>query len=197
MLGGRPVHSYNRRGRGQSAPQPPGYSVDTEIADLQAVMETSGSTDVVAHSYGGFVALQAARRGGINRLVTYDAAVSLSGNLSGRWRPELEEAVTAGQLDHAWAHLVQGAGNRGADFLPAMGALRALSVLSARTRLGLEMRSLLPTAVTEMRAVLDADVHLHDFTKLSTPHAHAQRWLESVVLRGDRSDPGRGGGALH
>ncbi len=166
---GRPVHSYNRRGRGHSAPQPQGYSVGTEIADLLTVMEQSGSTDVVAHSYGGFVALQAARQARINKLVTYDAAVSLSGNLSSRWRPELEEAVTSGQLDHAWAHLVQGLGTAGPiSYLP-MGALRALSVLSARTRLGLEMRSLLPTAVTEMRAVLDADAHLHDFVKLSTP----------------------------
>ncbi|GAT89216.1 MULTISPECIES: alpha/beta hydrolase [Paenarthrobacter] len=166
---GRPVHSYNRRGRGHSAPQPPGYSVDTEIADLQSVMEKSGSTDVVAHSYGGFVALQAARRTTINRLVTYDAAVSLSGNLSSRWRPELEEAVTAGQLDQAWAHLVQGLGTAGPiSYLP-MRALRTLSVLSAQTRLGLEMRSLLPTAVVEMRAVLDADAHIGDFTKISTP----------------------------
>jgi pimeloyl-ACP methyl ester carboxylesterase len=166
---GRPVHVYNRRGRGHSAPQPPDYSVETEIADLQAVMEKSGSDDVVAHSYGGFVALQAARRFSIHRLVTYDAAVSLSGNLSSRWRPELEEAVTAGQLDHAWAHLVQGLGTAGPiSYLP-MGALRTLSVLSARTRLGLEMRTLLPTAVTEMRAVLDADAHLDDFLKFSTP----------------------------
>lgn len=166
---GRPVHTYNRRGRGHSAPQPPNYSVDTEISDLLAVMQNSGSTDVVAHSYGGFVALQAARHAKINRLVTYDAAVSLSGNLSSRWRPELEEAVTAGHLDHAWAHLVQGLRTAGPiSYLP-MGALRALSVLSARTRLGLEMRSLLPTAVVEMRAVLDADAHLHDFIKLATP----------------------------
>ncbi|UXM91899.1 alpha/beta fold hydrolase [Paenarthrobacter sp. JL.01a] len=169
VLLGRPVHSYNRRGRGNSAPQPAGYSVDTEISDLQAVMEKSGSTDVVAHSYGGFVALQAARETVINRLVTYDAAVSLSGNLSSRWRPELEEAVTAGQLDHAWAHLVQGLGTAGPiSYLP-LRALRTLSVLSAQTRLGLEMRSLLPTAVVEMRAVLNADAHLHDFMKLSTP----------------------------
>ena len=166
---GRPVHSYNRRGRGKSAPQPPGYSVETEISDLHSVMEKTGSTDVVGHSYGGFVALQAARQGRIKKLVTYDAAVSLSGNLSSRWRPELEEAVTAGQLDNAWAHLVQGLGTAGPiSYLP-MGALRTLSVLSARTRLGLEMRSLLPTAVTEMRAVLDADAQLHDFMKLSTP----------------------------
>ncbi|MFJ4210231.1 alpha/beta fold hydrolase [Paenarthrobacter sp. NPDC089675] len=169
VLLGRPVHSYNRRGRGHSAPQPPGYSVETEIADLEAVMRASGSTDVVAHSYGGFVALNAVLSAKINRLVTYDAAVSLSGNLHGRWRPELEDAVTAGQLDHAWAHLVQGLGTAGPiSYLP-MGALRTLSIISAQTRLGAEMRSLLPTAVTEMRAVLAADANLADFVNLQTP----------------------------
>ncbi|MEE2522000.1 alpha/beta hydrolase [Pseudarthrobacter sp. J75] len=166
---GRPVHCYNRRGRAGSSGQPDGYSVQTEIEDLAAVMEATGSTDVVGHSYGGFVALQAALTLPIRRLVTYDAAVSLAGSLNHRWRPELEVAVTAGQLDHAWAHLVQGLGTAGpVSYLP-MGALRMLSIVSARTRLGAEMRQLLPTAVTEMRAVLDADAEADDFTSLTTP----------------------------
>jgi pimeloyl-ACP methyl ester carboxylesterase len=169
VLLGRPVHSYNRRGRGSSAPQPPGYSAATETSDLLAVMEASGSTAVVGHSYGGFVALQAAMRAPFSRLVTYDAALSLSGSLNARWRPQLEEAVTAGQLNHAWAHLVQGLATAGPiSYLP-LGALRMLSILSAKTRLGSEMRELLPTAVSEMRAVLDADAHVQDFAELATP----------------------------
>ncbi len=169
VLLGRPVHSYNRRGRGRSAPQPPSYSAETETSDLLSVMEASGSTDVVGHSYGGFVALQAALRAPISRLVTYDAAVSLSGNLNERWRPQLEEAVTAGQLDHAWAHLVQGLGTAGPiSYLP-LGALRVLSILSAKTRLGSEMRELLPTAVLEMRAIIDAGSHIQDYAELQTP----------------------------
>ncbi|WP_284980641.1 alpha/beta hydrolase [Arthrobacter sp. efr-133-TYG-118] len=169
VLLGRPVHSYNRRGRGRSAPQPPDYSAATETSDLLSVMEASGSTDVVGHSYGGFVALQAALRAPISRLVTYDAAVSLSGNLNGRWRPQLEEAVTAGQLDNAWAHLVQGLGTAGPiSYLP-LGALRVISILSAKTRLGSEMRELLPTAVLEMRAIIDADSHIQDYAELKTP----------------------------
>ncbi|WP_457964971.1 alpha/beta hydrolase [Arthrobacter sp. D1-29] len=169
VLLGRPVHCYNRRGRGGSAPQPADYSVKTEISDLAAVMRETGSTDVVAHSYGGFVALQAARTLPMGRLVTYDAAVSLSGSLSHRWRPELEDAVTAGELNHAWAHLVQGLATAGpVSYLP-LGALRMLSILSARTNVGAEMRQLLPTAVAEMRAVLDADAELEDFTSLNTP----------------------------
>ncbi|MBT2534002.1 alpha/beta hydrolase [Arthrobacter sp. ISL-48] len=169
VLLGRPVHCYNRRGRGGSAPQPDDYSVKTEITDLTAVMRETGSTDVVAHSYGGFVALQAARTLPIGRLVTYDAAVSLSGSLNHRWRPELEDAVTAGQLNHAWAHLVRGLATAGpVSYLP-LGALRMLSILSARTTVGAEMRQLLPTAVAEMRAVLDANAELEDFTALTTP----------------------------
>lgn len=169
LLLGRPVHCYNRRGRAGSSPQPEDYSVKTEVSDLAIVMRETGSTDVVAHSYGGFVALQAARTLPMGRLVTYDAAVSLSGNLSRRWRPELEDAVTAGQLDHAWAHLVQGLATAGPlSYLP-LGALRMLSILSARTNLGAEMRQLLPTAVKEMRAVLDAGAELDNFTALTTP----------------------------
>jgi pimeloyl-ACP methyl ester carboxylesterase len=166
---GRPVHTYNRRGRGGSSGQRDDYSAATEVSDLRAVMRDTGSADVVAHSYGGFVALQAARTEPIRRLVTYDAAVSLSGSLSRRWRPELEQSMAAGQLDHAWAHLVQGLETAGPVSKLPLGALRMLSILSARTRLGAEMRQLLPTAVAEMKAVLQADSDLGDFAGITTP----------------------------
>lgn len=166
---GVPVHSYNRRGRAGSSAQPAGYSAATETADLAAVLRQTGASDVVAHSFGGFVALQAARTVPIRRMVTYDAAVSLSGNLHTRWRPELERSVAAGELDHAWAHLVQGLETAGPVSRLPLGALRMLSILSARTGLGAEMRELLPTAVAEMRAVLDADAELDDFAAVTTP----------------------------
>jgi len=165
----RPVHCYNRRGRAGSSPQPADYSAATEVADLAAVLRQTGSTDVFAHSYGGFVALQAARSVPIRRLVTYDAAVSLAGNLTSRWRPELERSVAAGELDNAWAHLVQGLETAGPVSKLPLGALRMLSILSARTSLGAEMRELLPTAVKEMRAVLAADAELDDFAGITTP----------------------------
>lgn len=166
---GRPVHCYNRRGRAGSSPQPASYSVAMEVGDLAAVMRETESRDVVAHSYGGFLALQAARTLPIRRMVTYDAAVSLSGSLTRRWRPELERSVAAGQLDDAWAHLVQGIEVGGPVSKLPLGALRMLSILSARTTKGAEMRKLLPTAVAEMRAVLDADAELADFATVTMP----------------------------
>jgi len=168
LLGG-PVHCYNRRGRAGSSPQPADYSAATEVADLATVLRETGASDVVAHSYGGFVALQAARSLPIRRMVTYDAAVSVSGNLSQRWRPELERSVASGQLDDAWAHLVQGLETAGPVSRLPLGALRMLSILSARTNLGAEMRDLLPTAVAEMRAVLAADAELGEFAAITTP----------------------------
>ena len=169
QLLGVPVHCYNRRGRAGSSPQPAGYSAATEVADLTSVLRETGSSDVVAHSYGGFVALQTARMAPIRRMVTYDAAVSLSGNLTKRWRPELERSLAAGELDATWAHLVQGLETAGPVSRLPLGALRMLSILSARTVLGAEMRELLPTAVAEMRAVLDADAELQDFAAVTTP----------------------------
>jgi pimeloyl-ACP methyl ester carboxylesterase len=166
---GRPVHCYNRRGRAGSSPQPADYSAATEVADLATVLRETGSSDIVAHSYGGFVALQAARSLPIRRMVTYDAAVSVSGNLSQRWRPELERSVASGQLDDAWAHLVQGLETAGPVSRLPLGALRMLSILSARTNLGAEMRDLLPTAVAEMRAVLAADAELGEIAAITTP----------------------------
>ncbi|MCU1554575.1 MAG: alpha/beta hydrolase [Arthrobacter sp.] len=168
-LTGVPVHCYDRRGRSGSSAQPAGYAASTEVADLAAVLRETGSSDVVAHSYGGFVALQAARTVPIRRMVTYDAAVSLAGNLTQRWRPELERSVAAGELDDAWAHLIQGLETAGPVSRLPLGALRMLSIVSARTALGAEMRQLLPTAVAEMRAVLDADAELDDFAAMTTP----------------------------
>ncbi|MGG5172504.1 alpha/beta fold hydrolase [Pseudarthrobacter sp. J1738] len=165
----RPVYSYNRRGRGASSGQLKDYSIADEIADLKTVMNYTGSADVLGHSFGGFVALSAALELPIRRLVTYDAAVSLDGNLQSRWRPELEVDTASGRLDHAWAHLVQGLGTAGPISKLPLNMLRGISMLSAKTPRGSEMRALLPTAVVEMRALLRADRTAADFANISVP----------------------------
>src|SRR6476619_2593849 len=48
---GRPVHTFNRRGRGSSSPQPEDYTLDVDIRDLDAVMKHTASTDVFGHSF--------------------------------------------------------------------------------------------------------------------------------------------------
>ena len=61
-------YTFNRRGRGSSSPQPEDYTLDVDIRDLDAVMKHTSSTDVFGHSFGGAVALHAARTLPVERL---------------------------------------------------------------------------------------------------------------------------------
>jgi pimeloyl-ACP methyl ester carboxylesterase len=69
--------AVDRRGHGASNWGPAGHSLDQEIADLSAVSATCPPpVDVLAHSYGGLVALEAARRGlPVHRLVVYEPSI--------------------------------------------------------------------------------------------------------------------------
>src|SRR6202161_3911995 len=51
--------AVDRRGHGSSDLGPPWHSLDQEVADLAAVIESCDApVDVLAHSYGGLVALE-------------------------------------------------------------------------------------------------------------------------------------------
>lgn len=90
---GRPVHTFNRRGRGDSSPQPEDYTLEADIRDLDAVMKHTSSTDVFGHSFGGAVALHAARTLPVERLAVYDPAVSVNHSVKADWTPEYERAT--------------------------------------------------------------------------------------------------------
>ncbi|TDV41721.1 alpha/beta fold hydrolase [Actinophytocola oryzae] len=72
-LTGFTVHSYDRRGRGDSGDTPP-YSVDREIEDLASVVEhAGGEAAVYGMSSGAILALRAALAGvPITRLALYE-----------------------------------------------------------------------------------------------------------------------------
>jgi pimeloyl-ACP methyl ester carboxylesterase len=69
------VHSYDRRGRGDSGPGASPYAVQREVEDLVAVCEAAGGNPLVlGASSGGVLALEAARQGvPIRSLVVYEA----------------------------------------------------------------------------------------------------------------------------
>lgn len=70
----RPLLAPNRRGRRGSADPDGSYTVETEIDDLLAWVDTiSEPVDLVAHSMGGLIATEAVRRGAsVTSLVLYD-----------------------------------------------------------------------------------------------------------------------------
>ena len=71
------VVAVDRRGHGASDLGPAAHALDQEVADLAAVIASCAvPVDVLAHSYGGLVALEAARLElPIGRLVLYEPSI--------------------------------------------------------------------------------------------------------------------------
>ena len=96
----RPVFVLNRRGRVPSAPLGEGYGVETEVEDLLRWLSTiEGPVDLVGHSYGGLIAVQAIRQGAnVRSLVLYEPVTHPFGVEA---LPLVAAAISARDLDAA------------------------------------------------------------------------------------------------
>jgi pimeloyl-ACP methyl ester carboxylesterase len=75
LAGAFAVVAMDRRGHGGSG-DGPGYGLAREAADVASVLAALGGGDVVAHSYGALVALEAARGGAaVRRLALYEPPI--------------------------------------------------------------------------------------------------------------------------
>lgn len=149
------VHAYNRRGRGGSAARPPGYDAGTEIADLSGVLSDSGALRVVGHSFGGFVALSAAREVPIERLALFDPAVSVESGFPSDFLPEFERAALSGDPLEALLIAARGLRNPGSH-LPER-IQRAAVRMVVMTPPGRTMARLIATVPAEASLVVSAD----------------------------------------
>ncbi|HJS97059.1 MAG TPA: alpha/beta hydrolase [Solirubrobacteraceae bacterium] len=105
------VHVIDRRGRGRSGPQGAGYSIAREIEDVLAVQAQTGATIVFGHSYGGLIALEAARRSEVfSDVVVYEPGVSVAGSIPLGWMDLYRERLAANDPRGAFAAMVRGAG---------------------------------------------------------------------------------------
>ncbi|WP_426227124.1 alpha/beta fold hydrolase [Pseudarthrobacter sp. DSP2-3-2b1] len=175
---GRPVHTFNRRGRGSSSPQPEDYTLDTDIRDLDAVMKHTSSTDVFGHSFGGAVALHAARTLPVERLAVYDPAVSVNHSVKADWTSEYEKATTAGDDGRALAVLNKGLETGGAFSRMPLSMLTIANKLTAATHVGKQQRELMNTGVREIKAIIAADMPAEPFLALP---------LETLIVVGEKS----------
>ncbi len=101
------VHTVQRRGRRGSGPQGDQYGIATECDDLAAVRAATGARYVFGHSYGGLIALEAARRDpGIAKLALYEPGVSVQGLISMDWIPRYRQFLAQGRLMDAFATFV-------------------------------------------------------------------------------------------
>jgi pimeloyl-ACP methyl ester carboxylesterase len=170
------VHRYDRRGRGSRGPVDASHGIASDVDDLRTVLSHTSSRIVLAHSYGGLVALRGASTLPIDRLVVYDAAVSIEGSFPSAFIEPF--AAAAADFPMAMAILSKGLGSAGAFSRLPIAVQRVAARGFAATAAGREWRTMVPSAVVEAREVL-----AHD----SPADAYAGIPAEVLLVTGARS----------
>jgi pimeloyl-ACP methyl ester carboxylesterase len=76
------VHTIERRGRGESGPQGDDYSIERECEDLAGLQAATAATFLFGHSFGGFIALEAARANkAFAKVAVYEPGVSIDDSI--------------------------------------------------------------------------------------------------------------------
>ncbi|MBO0958461.1 alpha/beta hydrolase [Neobacillus sp. MM2021_6] len=105
------VYIMDRRGRGLSGVQGENYGMVKEIEDIQAVRAATGANMIIGHSYGGLVALEAARQDDtIEKLALYEPGVFIE-QQHWQWLTNYEMAMKQNEYREAFAHFVRGIGH--------------------------------------------------------------------------------------
>lgn len=157
------VFLFDRRDRGASGDGASPHALEREVEDVEAVLGAAGAGAVlVGHSFGGAVALEAARRapaGALHAVAVYEPAVGVGGLIAPRAIDEMERLIAEGEPD--------GALDLAIAALDAAGLVHA-DPRSPGARRPAAVLALAPTVPRELRAVTApglpferyADVHL-------------------------------------
>lgn len=170
------VDVYDRRGRGNSTKQPADYSMATEISDVRSIMDATGARNILGHSLGGSVALNAVQEFvgtsyEPNKLAVYDAAVNIDGSVDTGWLSGFEESVNAGNVRHAMARLRRGMQPGSALSKVPEPVLAGLMAVVSHTKVNKLLKQLMPTGVGELKAAYDEAELARDFSVLP-PNTH-------------------------
>ncbi|MDI2037122.1 alpha/beta fold hydrolase [Paenarthrobacter nitroguajacolicus] len=194
------VDVYDRRGRGNSTGQPHNYSMATEIEDVRTIMDATGARNILGHSLGGSVALNAAQAfaGSSHepgKLAVYDAAVNIDGSMDMDWLPGFADAVDKGDVNRAMARMRRGMQPGTALARVPEPILAGLMAVVSRTKVNKLFRQLLPSGVGELKAAFeDADTP-QDFSVLpSNTHfmvgKKSPQFYKVTAARLNRAVPG-------
>jgi pimeloyl-ACP methyl ester carboxylesterase len=88
------VHTLERRGRGASSPQGSGYCMAIEREDVIALQKQTNATFLFGHSYGGLIALEAARDNAlVKKVAVYEPGISVNGSIPTTWASNYERLL--------------------------------------------------------------------------------------------------------
>jgi pimeloyl-ACP methyl ester carboxylesterase len=148
------VHLYNRRGRADAPPRTEPYSIQEDVDDLATVLAHTGATNVLGHSGGAVIAVEAARRQvPMRRLAVYDAPVQVDGLFPVGWLPAARAAAQAGDTARALALTGAGLNTQSAAGKLPIGVQVAMTKLFLRTPIGRTMGDLVAMTLDESQSI--------------------------------------------
>lgn len=152
----------DRRGRGDSGPGAEPHAFAREVEDAHAVLEQAGSGAVLlGHSFGGAVALEAARTADVARLAVYEPAVGIAAQIP---RDDIDE-IRPLVREHPEAAV-----ERGFEVLTKNGLVAASAPVAARPEaFRAALRSLAWTVPRELGSVADLGSDLSRFSDITAP----------------------------
>jgi pimeloyl-ACP methyl ester carboxylesterase len=143
------VHTIERRGRGESGPQGDDYSIERECEDLAAVQAATGATFLFGHSFGGFIALEAARGNrAFGKVAAYEPGVSIDGSIDTSWASACQMQLDRGQHLDAFVTFVRGINPQTTGKAPRW-LLKLILPVAIRRREREQKYRLLPAAILE------------------------------------------------
>lgn len=160
------VHTVERRGRGSSGPQGADYEMARECEDLAAVQSATGAHSVFGHSYGGLIALEAARSSrSFTKIVVYEPGVSIGGSVPMAWVTAYERHLAEGKSLDAFIDFALGTGPANAERTPRwlMKLVLAFIVRGDRRR---QIFQLLPANLREHEQVAALDGSYENYREI-------------------------------
>lgn len=164
------VHLVERRGRGDSGPQGPDYSLDREVDDLLAVQRQTAARLAFGHSYGGFTIAETALRSSVfHRIALYEPGVPCESFATG-WIEPYRQRLAAGDPYGAFVHFTRGSGGApvAVTKMPYW-YLRLAMQVGYRGAAWQRMRPLLDAALTEHEQIAARRGHLAEYAAITVP----------------------------
>jgi pimeloyl-ACP methyl ester carboxylesterase len=163
------VHTIERRGRGLSGPQGDHYGIGKECEDVAALRQQTGARYLVGHSYGGLVALEAARNNpALTRIAVYEPGVSVDGGIPMAWAPRYRQRLAEGKYLDAFAEFAIATGPPRAQKMPRW-MMRLVLLLMLRAERRRQLYRLLPANLLEHQEVARLDNTYHHYREVSAP----------------------------
>jgi pimeloyl-ACP methyl ester carboxylesterase len=175
------VHVIDRRGRGASGAQGSDYNVERECEDLEAVRRATGATRVFGHSYGGLIALEAAKNApALTHVAVYEPAVSVDGSIPTSWIEPYRRALADGDRRAAFALFVRGSGHA-----PGVLTRMPLRYIKLILRVAIAKRQW-----SRMEPLLEANAAEHaEVQRLDGTSASYERIMAGVLLLAGAESP--------